>query len=86
MTGNHQLLVLKERGADLYDIHNGQLGTAKPLDDSSGLLVERYGANCAYLIRPDRYITAITGDVSKEALNQLATLTHHTSTDNERAA
>ena len=86
MTGNHQLLILKESGADLYNIDNGQLGTAKPLEDSLGLLVKRYGVNCAYLIRPDRYIAAITQDVSNETLNQLAALALHTSTNNERAA
>ena len=86
MTGSHQLLVLKEGGADLYDIHEGHLGTAKQLRDDSGLLAKRYGANCAYLIRPDRYIAAFTEDISEEALNQLTTLAHHTSPNNERAA
>ena len=86
MTGTHQLLVLKENGADLYDIQDGQLGTAQRLEDSAKLLVKRYGVNCAYLIRPDRYIAAITQDVSKATLNQLAALALHTSTNNERAA
>ena len=86
MTGNYQLLVLSEGGADLYDIQDGKLSTAQRLEDSTNLLAERYGANCAYLIRPDRYIAAITDNISEEALNHLATLAHHTGATNERAA
>ncbi|MEP3630088.1 MAG: FAD-dependent monooxygenase, partial [Hyphomicrobiales bacterium] len=86
MTGNHQLLMLNQSGADLYDIHDGQLGKAQRLKDSTNLLAKRYGVNCAYLIRPDRYIAAITNDTSEEALNRLATLAHHTGATNERAA
>ena len=85
MTGNYQLLVLSEGGADLYDIHDGKLNAAQKLE-SSELLAERYGANCAYLIRPDRYIAAITNDISEEELNHLATPAHHTGATNERAA
>ncbi|MEP1442774.1 MAG: FAD-dependent oxidoreductase [Hyphomicrobiales bacterium] len=86
MNGAHQLLVIKDDHADLYDVHNGQLSTALKLNDSSGLLVERYSADCAYLIRPDRYIAGITNDVSNEGLNKLTSLAHPAGTADEKAA